>query len=622
MASKAVKVTDTKKAIDDGDIPGEFNEDRTAFRFPTVESRDSRGTTLLWTLQVRLLRDGEPVAIEDDLLTSPAEALGPEYQGEITVESRQEDGKIRDTLPTYVTAGKNIGRKNATNVITQAFRDALGKFNKQNKRSSGKKTNAIDDLVVSPFVCMGAPDAKAVNFHPPPMLVKRWGDTKAATITAKEFAAGTVTLQQKYDGVRCPATLACKKAAAKGGCAHPKDAATVVMYSRTGGYYPGSASIRKELLPFLLNAPQVTTGVPEKFLPVPKPTHKAQWAYKGPFGVPCVVLDGELYKHGKPLNWISGQARKEKDSDLLEFHVYDCFFPLAIHYGHDMTGGHRQEYLDAIFAANEGKVKRIIRAPNFKPKSEAEMREKVREFLRDDYEGGIIRKDWEGYMYSFNNYHSANLLKIKPIKDSEFPIVGFTQGTKGKDVGAIIWICEVDKEHVKDPKDKEFSVVPMDMSYQTRYALFRCLSAKVDDPKAPGKKITRFERDIKRNNLKMTVVYPNRSAKTGKPTQPKSKIIRSYEAGEKHDPMHKILVECGMTGGDEKKQEADEADGSETEEVEADDAEIEVAETKDDVTDEPNDVAFDVQLREANDSTEMEELTVDDDILSIEAIYN
>lgn len=589
MASKSIHITDTREAIRNADIPGKFNANRTSFHFPTVISRSSRGVPLLWDLTIQLLKDGKPTKILDEYLGSPAKPLGKEYQGEILTTSKQEEGKLKKSEPTYVQSGKNIGKKNATNVITQAFRDALGKYNKQLKRAEGpsNKVSEIEEVaetkesktdedteieeptkneakkeVISPFVCMGAPDAASINWHPLPMLVKKWGATKAATVTEDDFKQGRVTLQRKYDGVRAPSFLGCKKPVGKPTANSDEltteriygdiDNAIVVMYSRSGEPYPGSPSIRRDLLEFLLSAPQVADvcTIPDEYKPSVKPTHKSQWAYKGPFGVPAVYLDAEIYLHGKPLNWISGQARKEKDSDLLEYHVYDCFFPLAIHYGHNMTSEDRQKYLNAMFARMDSEKTRIKRGKNFVPRSSAEMHKLVKGFLDDDYEGGIIRKNWEGYQYSPNNYHSSNLIKIKPIKDSEFRIVGFTQGTKGKDVGAIIWVCEVDAKHVKDPKDKEFNAVPMDMTYKERYALFKCLSAKVTDPKNPGKQITRFERDIKRKNLTMTVVYPKRSVKTGKPEQPKAKIVRSYEEGAADDPMHKIMIECGVITGD------------------------------------------------------------------------
>ena len=45
---------------------------------------------------------------------------------------------------------------------------------------------------------------------------------------------------------------------------------------------------------------------------------------------PTYVLDGELYKHGKSLQQISGAARQEKDgkkSNWMEYYIYDVMIP-------------------------------------------------------------------------------------------------------------------------------------------------------------------------------------------------------------------------------------------------------------------------------------------------------
>jgi hypothetical protein len=129
-------------------------------------------------------------------------------------------------------------------------------------------------------------------------------------------------------------------------------------------------------------------------------------------------------------------------------------------------------------------------------------------------------------------------VKIKPIFDDEFTVVGYTQGTRGKDVSAVIWECEVPKP--VDPRDRLFTVVPKDMTYEDRYAVYKCLGTLVDGPN--GAKITRFERDIK--GLPLTVEYREMSAKTGKPLQAKALAFRTYESGPAADPVKALLDEC------------------------------------------------------------------------------
>ena len=554
MSSNSIYIKDMLEAISNGNMPGEWNDERTAFIFPTVISTNARGTKLLWTVTVRLIKGTKYHEISDEFLSQPVEQLPAGFKAEITVEAKQEDGKVRDHVPTYVIKGKNLGKSNATNVITQALRDALGMYNKQSRRSDATATATAtattqakhddetdeeaekraeeESLAELEVKDLGKPAPKRVadfDMYPPPMLVKKIGASREATLTSTDFKQG-ITVQPKLNGVRDVSFRVEGETSSE---------ASIYMYSRGKKEYLGMDHIRAELLPVLAPGviPKITAGafgVPERFAKV--------------YEESPVYLDGEIYKLGKPLQWISGQARKEADEKNLDYYVFDCFFPGPKAAGHDMESRHRQAYLDAIFAAAKAAslaLAHLVRVPNHKVASEAQMDKLAKEFVKEGYEGAIARKDWVGYRYSYNNYHSANLVKIKPRFDDEFTVVGFTQGAKGKDVGAVIWICEVDEEHRKDPKDYEFSVVP-NMTYEDRYKLFKCLGKKVDDPKHAGQKITLFERYVKGKPL--TVEYAELSSKTGKPIQPKGEAFRTYSEGfgAGEDPIKKLYEDCGV----------------------------------------------------------------------------
>jgi ATP-dependent DNA ligase len=222
---------------------------------------------------------------------------------------------------------------------------------------------------------------------------------------------------------------------------------------------------------------------------------------------------GELYKHGVSLNVISGQARKETSTIDLEYHIFDVFFPLAIERGHNMKSKYRQLYLDDLFRKIERletsktpKLQNIKRVENFKVHSMDEINTLVEEFIKDGYEGGIARKDNGIYRYSINNYHSKDVLKIKPTFDDEFPIVGFTQGTKGKDLGALIWICSL-----KDDPNTTFHVVP-NMPIKERKELYTSL--KVGEFTKVGKLLTVSYAELSPRKI---------------PLQPKGIAVRDYE---------------------------------------------------------------------------------------------
>jgi ATP-dependent DNA ligase len=494
-----------KLALEAGDLPGGFADcERTVYAFPTLAYTGARGATRLWTIRVRLIAGGDYVPITDAMLDQPPPGLD-DHRAEITVESQQEGGKVRDVVPTYVGAGKNLGKKNATNCITQALRDALGLYNKQRRRTDVAEVSAAAPDAAPDAAPATAPDAApdaapddSFDPRPPPMLVKKSGETREATLTSADFASG-VTAQRKLNGVHL--------------VVHAEADGRLALYSRTGAAYPGLKPIVAEMEPFFDAAPDAN-GPP--------------------------YFDGELYAHGKTLNWISGQARRGDDDGALEFHVFDVFFPRAKAAGQEMASRDRQAYLDAAFTAAKHTHPHVVRVENFPVANAAELDALVARFLADGYEGAIARKDDAGYRYGYNGYHSANLLKIKPTFDAEFPVVGFTQGSRGKEVGAVIWECEVPG----GPDDRRFTVVPKDMSYEERRALFQCLGELVPGPGGPGAAaVTRFERDLRGRPL--TVEYREVSAKTGKPLQAKALAFRTYESGPAADPVRALLAECG-----------------------------------------------------------------------------
>ena len=62
-------------------------------------------------------------------------------------------------------------------------------------------------------------------------------------------------------------------------------------------------------------------------------------------------------------------------------------------------------------------------------------------FIKNNYEGGIIRHNDGLYTYSINNKRSDTVLKCKVRKTLDINICGYTHGN-GKDNDCIIWICE------------------------------------------------------------------------------------------------------------------------------------------------------------------------------------
>ena len=512
MASKSVNIVDYNKAIIDGTLEGHFNTDRTIFHFNTVKSVNSKGATLLWDLEVRLYDSSNMLHPIESAFLQPKSTIPDGLYGYIISSSKQIsasgiDGKVRDGVkPTIIKCGKNLKKSNSTNPITQALRDALSKYN-THKHKGNNAVNSSTEIFTT-------------DNRPPPMLVKKIDETADATLTEEDVNIG-LTVQRKYNGTRSPAHII-----------NTEDGPRIDMYSRTNKDHLGLKHIKSELIQLFANAPEV----PESFILSQIPTDTKMTSdglkvLKLLYSPANLFVDGELYLHGKSLNWISGQVRKEGDEGSLEYWIYDCFFPAAIASKYQMSSKHRQAYLDMLFASPSGKIvefKYVKRVTNYRVNKLSDIYKYRDEFLAEGYEGAIVRKDWTGYTYGKNNYHSSNLVKVKPIYDAEFKVVGFTQGTGGKDVGALIWICEVDSEHIIDKNDKTFNVVPKGMTYEERYKIFKLLS-----------KSDNFEKYVEGKYL--TVEFPERSKKTGKPSQAKALNFRNLDTDSSEDPISLLM---------------------------------------------------------------------------------
>lgn len=202
--------------------------------------------------------------------------------------------------------------------------------------------------------------------------------------------------QKKYDGIRCLAVYA---------------AGNVKLYSRLSKQFKSMVHIEKTLEPILS----------EEF-----------------------ILDGELYKHGdnnfqELISMIKRDSPSEK-SGLIEYHVYDIFFPAQP----TLTYQQRFERLQKILPKNHRIIKQV---DTVVVNSEDELWKFHEKCTQEGYEGAMVR-DMRG-QYTPDK-RSMMLLKVKKFIDAEFEIVGVVEG-KGKSEGQAIFVCQT-------PEGKEFRV--------------------------------------------------------------------------------------------------------------------------------------------------------------------
>lgn len=432
MASSTRPLTDFRN------LPGTLSENGQSFDFNQLRTIGARGREMYWQISVRLTAPGP-----GDSDAGPGRTFIPirdEYFSNLPMPSTVHawtkvssgfvDGKERKSAPTIITKGKNIGRANATNVFCQALSEARSKYNMQLK----KIVETEDD------------GTSVIRY--PPMLAKVLDNDKPP--------AEQIFIQRKYNGVRAVATL---------DFVQPADAATapVVLYSRSRHTFPGFGYIRDELAPML------------RFVWEKHQRH--------------LYLDGEIYLHGASLQDISGVARRAGHVDIIEsviasglaqplnYMVYDCFDPARP----ELKFSERLAELQELFGEWDTEFVKLV------PTTAGDIdsaNDEFKKYIDEGYEGAIIRHD-APYVYSYNNLRSSKLLKLKPTLDEEFRVVGWERATKGKAVGLLMLIFEVEGP---DGELRQFTVTPATTEEERRR-----LADSMDEVDESGE--TLFERE-------------------------------------------------------------------------------------------------------------------------------
>jgi len=404
-------------------FPGSIQDG--TYVFPILYHTDSNDNKRIWTIAVRLVKGAEKkYSIDWDLMKDNTIPIKPEYltgteipAGTITqvwVETGVIGGKISRHSPTY-TKDKNVGKSNERNSLEQGLVLARSQYLK--RLENGLRTNSNTDIT------------KNAMFFP--MLVCKYEDEKDKLVYP-------LFIQPKLDGARCVAFLNTDPSPS-----HEPTFSNVILYSRQKKNFIGFDDLRKELLPILMEG----------------------WDFEGK---QSIYIDGELYKHGLNLQTISGAVRNPDRDNIpeykgIKFHVFDVFYPR----NPALKFAERLSILDGLF----DNLNTVEKVETIEVKSEYMQNKLYKKFLARKYEGIIIRNSDSLYLThptkNSMEIRSKFVLKRKMTYTDEFEVVNFEQGLKGRDKGAIMWVCKTHKT------DKLFSATPKNITYEERYKLFK-----------------------------------------------------------------------------------------------------------------------------------------------------
>lgn len=295
----------------------------------------------------------------------------------------QYGGKAIDHPEIVITKGK--AKRTVTEQARLEYNSHLKKYQDKGYKLLEKDINtySLEDLnkILPEFTT----DANGFQKH---MLAKQ-ADKVAASAFEKEWYAS-----RKIDGTRCSF--------------YYKDG-VIKTASRGGGDYDPACQhfiTNEKLIAFFENHPDY-------------------------------ILDGELYKHGKSLQQISGAARLEKnayDCDWLEYYIYDIMIP-------NIPFKDRLEILEEIQEElglgfdpehiwNEGDLQMQM-VPHVKVSGWLNIKSLHDKYVSEGWEGVVIRDPSKNYKFGGRG---NEMIKVKMYQDSEFLVTGISEGLRDEDL--------------------------------------------------------------------------------------------------------------------------------------------------------------------------------------------
>jgi hypothetical protein len=424
------------------------------YRFDKLNWTNAAGKPMIWQGFVRLVptknikkyavnwspadeeKDMIPI-IPDHLEAAP---IPDGAVGQIWSVSGRADLNPTTNIPTFIKAGKNIGRANETNVFTQALITMRSKHLKK-----------IDGGYISGDAAPAAavvPDANAARPYYM-MAYHKWIDKPRDPTRHIKFPAA---VSIKFDGTRVQVHSTADR---------------IVFSSR-----------RKKLFP---SKPYLEQNLQKLFTKYPN-----------------IYLDAEAFIEDSNLNIITGiMTRESGDGPSIMLNVFDMFVPVGEVVYRSTSGSgskdgkimpessfaDRSAFLDHVFS--EFAFEHIHRIDQEIITTEKEYDEYHELAVADGNEGTVIRNLATPYEFSDRReIRSYHVRKRKPRYDDTFAVVDYTQGTSGGAVGAIIMVLETKKD------GHRFNADPENITIPERHEIYKNMTREKFDAEWKGKKLT------------------------------------------------------------------------------------------------------------------------------------
>lgn len=371
------------------------------YEFPILyKATEAHSKIRMWSLFVRLITrasclqkypigwnlfEEHPVEFSPSYLNQTEALLDDDgIIAQFWTETGEEGGKIIRHPPTLVLNSK---QKTFRNIAQQAVFEAESLYN--SKLRDGFRPPDQEEYVF-------------LNVHPSGMIIDRYFPMLAWDSKKTKALGYPHLIQPKLDGDRCLAT--------------PTELG-IQLYSRQRLDYPDNP-VNLQIKEYLKPAFRNFTG----------------------------ILDGEFYRHGmrhQDIHSMATNGQTPITEQHHQYHLYDLFFPDNL----SIPFQERHTLLKQLYSKLSPSAQQYIKlVETHWAEDEKQQQYHYNTFLAQGYEGAILR-DPEGHYKTHKTnrdslLRSAGLLKLKPINETEYKVVGYKAGKKGKMTQCIIWICE------------------------------------------------------------------------------------------------------------------------------------------------------------------------------------